>query len=199
MSAASFFMILPCVVFQAGMSVSALRSGFQWDLGPRTTHMLRPVKPAVFVVAIAALGWAQGATAAPLANRCVAMASAQNGHSFGRFYVKPTGHGILLYDRTRRLLSVASGDTTARSATPGPAAEWAARRSGKLFVLRSTLNGRALAASSRKLVTRTGGRARLFRLPAPRGCRTPRGPTAAPPGKPFRKLFGFADAHLHIP
>src|SRR3954454_15767295 len=199
MSAASFFMILPCVVFQAGMSVSAHRSGFQCDLGPRTTHMLRAVKAAAALAAIAALAWAPGAAGAPLANRCVAMASAQNGHSFGRFYVKPTGHGILLYDRTRRLLSVASGDTTARSATPGPAAEWAARRSGKLFVLRSTLNGRALAASGRRLVTRTSGRARLFRLGAARGCKTFPEANVGVPGKPFRKLFGFADAHLHIP
>src|SRR3954462_1833658 len=199
MSAASFFMILPCVVFQAGMSVSALRSGFQWDLGPRTTHMLRPVKPAVLVVAIAALGWAPGATAAPIANRCVGMASAQNGHSFGRFYVKPTGHGILLYDRARRLLSVGSGDTTARTATPARAAEWAARRSAKLFVLRSTLNGRALAASGRRLVTRTSGRARLFRLSAARGCKMFPEANVGATGKPFRRLFGFADAHLHIP
>src|SRR4051812_37820760 len=189
----------PLWYFRLAMSVEALRSRFQWDLGRRTIHMLPRVRGAVLVVAIAALAWAPGASAAPLANHCFRMVSAVNGHSFGRFYVKPTGHGILLYDRSRRLLSVGSGNATARSTTPGPPAEWATRRSGKFFVLRSTLNGRVLATSGRRLVTGSTGRARLFRLTAARGCRTFPEANVGATGRPFRKLFGFADAHLHIP
>src|SRR4051794_38108913 len=187
------------VVFQADPSVRALRSQFQWDLGRTTSHMLPPVKAAAVAVAIAALAWAPGASGAPLANPCVRMVSALNGQSHGRFYVKPTGHGILLYDRTRRLLSVGSGNTTGRTATPGPPAEWAPRRSAGFFVLRSTLNGRALAASGRTLVTASSGRARLFRFPAAHGCKTFPEANVGATGRPFRELFGFADAHLHIP
>src|SRR3954452_4989271 len=157
--AASFFMASPLWYFRLATSVEALGSDFQWDLGRRTIHMLWHVRGAVLVVAVAALAWAPGASASPLANHCFRMVSAVNGHSFGRFYVKPTGHGILLYDRGRRLLSVGSGGTTARTATPGPPAEWAPRRSAGSFVLRSTLNGRALAASGRTLVTASSGRA----------------------------------------
>ena len=160
--------------------------------------MLWRVRGAAVAVGIAALASAPSAHGATLANHCFRMSSALTGHSVARFYVKPTGHGILLYDRSRRLLSVGSGDTTARTATPGPPGEWATRRSGKFFVLRSTLNGRALAASGRRLVTRTSGRARLFRLTAARGCRTFPEANVGAAGKPFRKLFGFADAHLHV-
>src|SRR3954464_9475250 len=127
--------------------------------------MLRHVKAAAVVVAITALWWVPGASGAPLANRCFVLGSAANPQSHGRFYVKPTGHGILLYDRGRRLLSAGSGNATARAAMPGPAAEWATRRSGRRFyVLRSTLNGRVLATSGRKLVTGGKGRARLLRF-----------------------------------
>jgi microsomal dipeptidase-like Zn-dependent dipeptidase len=167
----------------------------------QTIRMLRAVKAAAVVVAIAALGWAPGASGAPLANHCFRLNSASTAHSFGRFYVKPTGHGVLLYDRRRRLLSVGSGNTTARTAAPGPAGEWALRRSGKSFVLRSTSNGRVLAVSGRSLVTVPAGghaRARLFRLTAARGCRMFPEANVGATGKPFRKLFGFADAHLHV-
>jgi microsomal dipeptidase-like Zn-dependent dipeptidase len=161
--------------------------------------MLRAVKAAAAAVAIAALAWVPGASGAPLANRCLTLSSAADPQSHGRFYVKPTGHGILLYDRGRRLLITGSGNATARAGTPGPPAEWATRRSGRSWLLRSTVNGRVLATSGRKLVTGGKGRARLLRFTPARGCRTFPEANVGARGKPFRGLFGFADAHLHIP
>src|SRR5947207_11125159 len=163
--------------------------------------MLRRVKGAAVLVAIAALTYVPAAAGAPLANHCFTMRAAANGRSHGRFYVKPTGHGILLYDRTRRLLSAGSGSTTARASAPGPAAEWAVRRSGKSLVLRSTANGRVLAASGRSLVTVPAGghsRSRLFRFTKARACKTFPEANVGATGRPFKKVFGFADAHLHI-
>src|SRR5436305_8153472 len=148
---------LPSLLSDGG-SVRALRSRFQWDIGRRTGHMLRPVRRAALVAGIAVLAAATSAHGAPLANRCFAMTSPVSGHSYGRFYVKPTGPAtLLLYDRGRRLLSVGSGSSTARTTTPGPPAEWASRRSGRFLVLRSTSSGRVLAASGRKLVTVPAG------------------------------------------
>jgi Membrane dipeptidase (Peptidase family M19) len=165
--------------------------------------MLRPVRRAALVAGIAVLAAPTSAHGAPLANRCFAMTSPVSGHSYGRFYVKPTGPAtLLLYDRGRRLLSVGSGSSTARTTTPGPPAEWASRRSGRFLVLRSTSSGRVLAASGRKLVTVPAGghvRARLFRFTTARGCATYPEATIGASGRPFRKLYGFADAHLHVP
>jgi microsomal dipeptidase-like Zn-dependent dipeptidase len=160
--------------------------------------MLRAVKAAAAAVVIAALAWVPGASGAPLSNRCFSLASAASPQSHGRFYVKPTGHGILLFDRSRRVLSAASGNATARAAAPGPAAEWATRRSGRFYVLRSTLNRAVLGTSGRRLVTAAKGRARLLRFTGARGCKTFPEATVAARGKPFRKLSGFADAHLHV-
>src|SRR3954468_22333551 len=161
--------------------------------------MLRPVKAAAVVVAITALWWVPGASGAPPANRCFVLGSAANAHSHGRFYVKPTGHGVLLYDRGRRLLSAGAGNATARSATSGPAAEWTTRRSGRFYVLRSTVDGRVLATSGRRLVTGGKGRARLIRFTPAHDCKTFPEANVGATGRPFRKLFGFVDAHLHIP
>src|SRR5206468_2910883 len=82
----------PVFRFQRDGSVRSLRSQIQWDLGRRTGHMLTGVWRAALAVGIAALAGAPGAHGATLANRCVAMSA---GSSFGRFYVKPTGRGIM--------------------------------------------------------------------------------------------------------
>src|SRR3954462_13035641 len=137
--------------------------------------MLWRVRGAAVAVGIAALVTVRGAQGATPANHCFELSSVPGGRSHGRFYVKPTGHGVLLYDRGRRLLGVGSENRVVRTATPGPAAEWRLRRSGTSFVLRSTAGGRVLAESGRSLVTVPAGghsRARLFRFPAARGCKT---------------------------
>src|SRR5690242_18487269 len=138
--------------------------------------MLRRVRRAALAVVIASAAFASSAHASTLANHCFAMRSGSGGHSFGRFYVKPTGpRTILLYGRAHRLVSVGSGSSAARTAPPGPPAEWAVRTSGRFLVLRSTSNGRVLAASRRVLVTVPAGghsRARLFSFAHARGCAT---------------------------
>jgi hypothetical protein len=167
--------------------------------------MLLSVRRAALLAGIGALAAAAPSAhgAASLANHCFAMRSGPGGHSFGRFYVKPTGpRTILLYGRAHRLLSVGSGSSTARTATPGPAAEWAVRTSGRFLVLRSTSNGRVLARSGRSLVTVPAGghsRARLLAFSHARGCATFPEAGIGASGRPFRKLYGFVDAHLHIP
>jgi hypothetical protein len=162
------------------------------------------VKALAVAVALGALACVPCAEGAPLANHCFTMRSASGGQSHGRFYVKPTGfRTLLLYDRSRRSLSVGAGNKTARVATPGPPAEWALRPSGKSLVLRSTANGRVLAASGRSLVTVPAGghsRARRFRFTRARGCAAFPEANVGATGRPFRnKLYGVADAHLHIP
>jgi hypothetical protein len=125
------------------------------------------------------------------------------------FFAKPTGLGTyLLYDRSRKLLSV-SGGAVGRADKPGVNAEWAPRRlSRRSFSIHSTVDGRQLAVRRGGdlvlVAARTRGRARAFSLVRDRGCK--RYPEAAlgARGRPFRgrsrrgKLFGFADAHLHI-
>ena len=163
-------------------------------------------------------------SAPTLANRCFVIGSAARARYVGadyradaksrrralRFFLKPTGLGTyMLFDRRARLLAVGQGSATARVPAPGQAAEWAPKRRAKgLLTLRSTANGRFLAASRKSpaLVTITGtARARLFRFTRARGCR--RYPEAAlnATGKPSKgkrrdgRVFGYADPHLHVP
>jgi microsomal dipeptidase-like Zn-dependent dipeptidase len=126
------------------------------------------------------------------------------------FFAKPTGLGTyLLYDRDRKLVSVTDRGGVGRAEEPGRATEWApSRLSGEAFSIRSTANGRQLAVTAGGDVVLTGARTRgsgrAFAFLRHRGCR--RYPEAAvgASGPTFKgttrggKLFGFADAHLHI-
>jgi microsomal dipeptidase-like Zn-dependent dipeptidase len=120
-----------------------------------------------------------------LANRCFAL-SAKGGVG-GALFFKPTGLGTYLIARRDGRLLAAGGGTTA---APGPDAEWAAQvRRGRL-TLRSTKTGEAL---------------RVTRLTRGRGCRAYPEAELNARGRPFRGtrrnggLFGYADAHIHIP
>jgi microsomal dipeptidase-like Zn-dependent dipeptidase len=139
-----------------------------------------------------------------LANRCVTIAAQP-------VFLKPTGIGTyMLHDREAQLLSAGEGAAVTRSSMPGPSAEWAVRRAaGRLFAIRSTATGRALAVDrdSGALVTaapNTAGRAARFRLDAARGCRSYPEAGLRARGKPFSgrlrdgSVFGFADPHMHV-
>jgi hypothetical protein len=114
-----------------------------------------------------------------LANHCFRIGS------LGRFHLKPTRLGgyFMLVDSKGRLQGADA---------PGPAAEWAIKRSRRgRFSVRSAETRRALG--------------RNLRLTRARGCR--RYPEAAvgATGRPTRNtrrdgtVIGFADAHLHVP
>jgi microsomal dipeptidase-like Zn-dependent dipeptidase len=163
-----------------------------------------------------------------LANRCLAIeslgrhrfvaAGGADGYRADRrtkrrsmaFFAKPTGLGTyLLYDRDRKLVSLSGRGRVGRAGDPGRVSEWSPRRiSPRAFSLRSTVDGRQLAVAAGGDLVLTGARsrggARAFAFLKNRGCR--RYPEAAlgASGRPFRgtsrrrKLFGFADPHLHI-
>jgi microsomal dipeptidase-like Zn-dependent dipeptidase len=108
-----------------------------------------------------------------LANRCFAL----NG---GPVYFKPTALGRYLLMRPDGRLLAAGGGTVA---DPGAGAEWTAHvRRGRLTLRAST--GAALHAAH---------------LRRAHGCRAYPEAGLNARGKPFRRLFGYADAHVHIP
>jgi microsomal dipeptidase-like Zn-dependent dipeptidase len=118
-----------------------------------------------------------------------------------RFHLKPTGlRTYMLYDRGRRLLAVAPGGKAARATSAGPPVEWRIQRGS----LRSTANGRALAAAPKSHILVTSTRAARFRFVRAGGCR--RYPEAAlgVRGRTFRgtlrngTVLGYAEPHLHI-
>ena len=82
------------------------------------------------------------------------------------FYLKPAGLGTyMLYDSHARLMSAGAGGNVARSATAGPATEFAltAVDSGSEFTLRSTADhGRVVATGGRHVLalTRAAGTSR---------------------------------------
>jgi microsomal dipeptidase-like Zn-dependent dipeptidase len=123
-------------------------------------------------------------------------------------FFKATGLGTyMVQDHGSKLLSVSDGGAVIRGADPGPAAEWAAVRSGDAFALRSTSSQRWLAIEAGTGVidtTTAQDRRRLLRFIAARGCLPyPEAPVGAN-GRPSRRLnrdgtvFGYADPHLHI-
>ena len=170
-------------------------------------------------LAVGALGAAASADASPrLANRCFTMTFQDRFVRVGKarsyratgvrkpraahFHLKPTGlDTYMLYDRGRRLLTLAPGGRVVHGSRPGPAAEWRIRRGS----IRSTSGGRALvvAAGSRTLGTSPARGAR-FAFVRARGCR--RFPEAAVGvrGGVFRgtrrdgTVLGYADPHLHV-
>jgi microsomal dipeptidase-like Zn-dependent dipeptidase len=134
------------------------------------------------LVLVAAAASAQGSVSRyGLANRCLALTAKS-----GPLYFKPTGLGTYLITRRDGRLLAAGGGTVA---APGPDAEWTARvRRGRLQLTAST--GRTLRAT---------------RLRHARGCHAYPEAGLNARGKPFRGtrrnggLFGYADAHVHIP
>ncbi|MEA2124211.1 MAG: hypothetical protein QOI80_993 [Solirubrobacteraceae bacterium] len=108
------------------------------------------------------------ARAATLANRCVDVGGTT-------YFFKPTGPGTFM---------LADGERVLGADSPGPAAEWTVRplRGGRYRI--------ASAATRRTLY-----RGRLRRV---RRCRHYPEATLGARGRPFRRLWGFADSHLHI-
>jgi microsomal dipeptidase-like Zn-dependent dipeptidase len=189
-------------------------------LGNRTARRAAVALTAAGLAAAALAGAAAGQPR--LANDCFALGSADGGGFVavaaadryradrGRaratpFYLKPTGLGTyMLYDRRRGLLAVEAGQVR-RATDPGPAAEWAIRRSHRAQRLISTAAGRALAARRGELVLASGaGPGQAFRLPPARRCRAfpeARVGAAGPTFSGVRRdgtVAGFADLHLHI-
>ena len=163
-----------------------------------------------------------------LANRCFAAAAGPSGRfvvtdaagyrataasarDATALYFKPTGLGTyMLQDAGGRLVSVGNSSAVVRGAAPGPAAEWAARRtrSGR-FGLRSTANGGWLTAlaGTGALATATAADPapdQRWRLTVQRGCLPYPEAALGASGRPQRSVnrdgtvFGYADAHLHI-
>ena len=128
-----------------------------------------------------------GLTRYSLAGRCVSLTPRGTA-----LYFKATDLGTYMIQRTDgRLLAVGG----ARVATPGPQAEWSARVANGRLTLRSTGTGELL---------RVGGATRWTPRRA-RGCRAYPEAGLDARGRPFRgarrrgRLFGYADAHVHIP
>jgi microsomal dipeptidase-like Zn-dependent dipeptidase len=147
----------------------------------------RLLASSLVVAAVLASSAGASVTRYGLANRCFALTP-----KGAPLYFKPTGLGTYLLARRDARLVAAGGGTTA---DPGPGAEWAARvRRGRL-TLRSTKTGERLAL---------GGTTRFQPRPA-HGCRAYPEAGLNARGKPFRGtrrgggLFGYADAHIHIP
>jgi microsomal dipeptidase-like Zn-dependent dipeptidase len=198
----------------------------------RAAARLRSVA-AVVAVACALLGLAAAVASAAkpdrslvygLANRCVSLRSVQSGRfvaarggGYGAgssqaqatpFFMEATGLGsFLLYDSSGKM--VTSGRGVTRSATPGPASEFAvqvfAHGTTTGFTLRSTADHRRLAVSGGRLTLTPGNQSSdRFQLPAHTGCRsfpeaglnaTVRGPGTVEKGG---RIFGFIDDHLHV-
>ena len=110
-----------------------------------------------------------------LANGCYTAAPLS-----GRFFFKATGLGTyMLSDTDGRLLT-----SDGRTDTPGPAAEWAARR---------RRDGRV------RLRPAAGGDAIVVRLRRAGGCKPYPEAELNASGRPKRgRLVGFADAHVHV-
>jgi len=141
------------------------------------------------VLVVAAHAGSAGASVSRygLANGCFALTRAG-----APLYFKPTGLGTYLIARADGRL-VAAGRTTV--ADPQPRAEWAARVARGRLSLRSTATGGQL---------RAGGATRFAPRRA-RGCKAYPEAELNARGRPFRGtrrnggLFGYADAHVHIP
>jgi microsomal dipeptidase-like Zn-dependent dipeptidase len=126
-------------------------------------------------------------------------------------YLKPTRLGAyFLYDKGRKLMTMAGRRGVVRAKRPGKPAQWAPKRaSNRTFTIVSTANRRKVAVSRRtgKLTLVAAGRASprtRFTFQRDHGCqRYPEAKTGAK-GTPFKgtrpdgSVLGFADAHLHI-
>jgi microsomal dipeptidase-like Zn-dependent dipeptidase len=112
-----------------------------------------------------------------LANRCLALAAKGQ-----PLYFKPTDLGRYLIARADGRLLAAGGGTVA---APGPGAEWIAHVRRGRVALRATTTGGLLQAPS---VPRRA-----------RGCRAYPEAQLNARGRPFHGLYGYADAHVHIP
>jgi microsomal dipeptidase-like Zn-dependent dipeptidase len=122
-----------------------------------------------------------------LANRCVALTP-----KGAPLYFKATDLGRYMIGRRDGQL-LAAGDSTVPA--PGPDAEWVARVARGRLTLRSAQKGETLRV----------GRARRFRPRPAHGCRAYPEAQLDAHGRAFRGtrrgggLFGYADAHVHIP
>jgi microsomal dipeptidase-like Zn-dependent dipeptidase len=199
---------------------------------PRAAARLRsPTAVAALVCALLGSAAAVANAAAPerslvygLAGRCVALRSLASGRfvvAHGRGYgarssraratplhMEATGLGtFLLYDSGGKMITAGRGVT--RSATPGPAAQFAIRgvaHGGVVaFILRSTADHRRLVAGDGRLrLTTRHPRRDQFQLLAHKGCRrfpeagvdaTVHGPGTVEKGG---RIFGFIDDHVHV-
>jgi microsomal dipeptidase-like Zn-dependent dipeptidase len=162
-----------------------------------------------------------------LANRCFAVqsavshrfltkaagagyrASAKRAKGAVPLYFKPSSLGVyMLQDRGGGLVSAGTSGAVTPGSTPGPAAAWAAVRSGaRGFSLRSASDGRWLTVDSRSGAVGTAaaaGRGARLDLVARKGCRPfpEAGLNAVGPARggvnPDGTVFGYADPHLHI-
>ncbi len=124
------------------------------------------------------------------------------------FYFKPTALGVyMLQDRAGKLLSAASGAAVVPTATPGPAAAWAASPTGPTtFALRATSGaGWLTIARSGAIGTAPAASAgdRLRAVPR-EGCRAFPEAQVNAVGAARRALYpdgtvyGYVDPHLHI-
>ena len=101
-------------------------------------------------------------------------------------YFKATDLGRYMVARRDGRLLAAGGGTTA---VPSPSAEWVARVARGRLTLRSSSSGELL---------REGGATRFVPRRA-RGCRAYPEAQLDARGRPFHGLYGYADAHVHIP
>jgi microsomal dipeptidase-like Zn-dependent dipeptidase len=136
----------------------------------------RALIPVCLILAAAAPAAHASLTRYSLANRCFALAPKGQ-----PLYFKPTDLGRYLIARADGRL-LAGGGTVA---APGPGAEWVAHvRRGRL-ALRAASNGELLRAP--------------FAPRRAHGCRAYPEAELDARGRPFRGLYGYADAHVHIP
>jgi microsomal dipeptidase-like Zn-dependent dipeptidase len=153
---------------------------------------------------------AYATSGAELANGCFAVESVAGGPVLDSpLFLKPTELGrYLLYDQHRRMLATNTEGVTVVT-DPGPAAEWAVKRTkGRSSVaLRAARDGRFLsAAPDAPLALSAGadGGPTQFRFRFATGCaRYPEAATftkgRAPESvRPDGSLFGFADMHVHL-
>ncbi|MFL5839275.1 MAG: hypothetical protein ACJ77Z_02350 [Thermoleophilaceae bacterium] len=160
---------------------------------------------------------------AQLANRCFGLITrersvAASGHGYtlvrgtrgaAHIFLKPTGLGrYMLYDQDERLMSVAGPSGVTRSETPGPAAEWSAKRArGDTFAIRSTTGaGRWLGTGGRDdaLAVVDERRRARFAIVRARGCHPYPEAELGATGRTFKgkrpdgTVLGFADPHMHV-